>query len=370
MSIKNTLLHILGVKDVYDISQKWSRLYEIGRYFAEKNNFLKEAKLQFSANQNMPGSYNDYKKALRKHRVSFKEYMYSYEYWKLNESQRDEFISRSEMQCIYRKLGDPECVKILYDKALSLATLSEFVHRKWMIVRDCTLEEFTQMVKSFDCIAKPIEGTCGSGIFMIDKDKQSNYQELYESCKKNNILLEERISACTEIQEFHPNSLNTIRVVLFSNGNKYKVFGALLRMGAHGSVIDNTHAGGVFAPINVETGVIETEAIDLNNKKYIYHPDSNKKIVGFQIPYWDKIIDTCVNASRTIPNLHFAGWDICVMEDGRIEIIEGNHAPDFDGGMQAPLKIGVKRKVQSTVKDLMGVDPLDYISVWKKHLKN
>lgn len=51
---------------------------------------------------------------------------------------------------------------------------------------------------------------------------------------------------------------------------------------------------------------------------------------------------------------------------GQVEIIEGNHAPDFDGGMQAPLKIGVKKRLQKTVMDVMGVDPLPLISVWKK----
>ena len=51
---------------------------------------------------------------------------------------------------------------------------------------------------------------------------------------------------------------------------------------------------------------------------------------------------------------------------GQLEIIEGNHAPDFDGGMQAPLKIGVKKRLQKTVMDVMGVDQLLLISVWKK----
>ena len=51
---------------------------------------------------------------------------------------------------------------------------------------------------------------------------------------------------------------------------------------------------------------------------------------------------------------------------GQVEIIEGNHAPDFDGGMQAPLKIGVKKKLQRTIMEVMGVDPLPLISVWKK----
>ena len=61
---------------------------------------------------------------------------------------------------------------------------------------------------------------------------------------------------------------------------------------------------------------------------------------------------------------------MCVTKDGKIEMIEGNHAPDFDGGMQAPLKIGVKKRIQQTIIDVLGVDPIQYISVWKKPKKN
>ena len=50
-------------------------------------------------------------------------------------------------------------------------------------------------------------------------------------------------------------------------------------------------------------------------------------------------------------------------EGGEIALIEGNHGPDFDGGMQAPKKIGVKQRVKNTVMDLYGIDPLQFIPV-------
>ena len=226
------------------------------------------------------------------------------------------------------------------------------------------------MIETTDCIAKPIEGTAGIGIFKVCAKDVDNWDELYRRCVEKNILLEECIQSNEELNAFHPNSLNTIRVVTVSNGDRFVVFGALFRMGAHGSVVDNTHAGGVFAPINVETGTIDIEAVDSYNHHYSCHPDTQKQIVGFQIPYWNDIVETCRRASKTIPNIRFAGWDVCVTKDGTIEMIEGNHAPDFDGGMQAPLKIGVKKQIQQTIMDVLGVDPIKYISVWKKPKRN
>lgn len=334
-------------------------------YFDEKKRFFAEAKERFATESSSHGSLSDYKKAFKKHRVTYSEYMYSYEYWRLDEERRNEFISTSEMQCIYRKLGEREVRNLFHDKVEFLKTFHSFVHRDWKLAKELSLEEFKAMVARYDCIAKPIDGTRGDGVFKISAGNVEDWDALYAQCVDDNVLLEECVQACDEITAFHPSSLNTIRVVTISNNGKCVVFGALFRMGAHGSVIDNTHAGGVYAPINVETGTIEIDAIDSRNNHFSSHPDTGKPIKGFIIPKWKEILETCQKASVAIPDIHFAGWDLCVTKDGLVEIIEGNHAPDFDGGMQAPLKIGVKKKLQKAVMEVMGIDPLQLISIWK-----
>lgn len=342
------------------------RLQEIRMFWRAWFRYSKEARKRFVSEKPEHGSYKDYKKAFWKHRVTYSEYMYSYEYWHLNEAERDEFISTNEMRVIYRKLGEHDVRDVFHDKVKFLKAFSPFVHRWWAKANTLSFEEFKTKALEFDLIAKPVDGTRGEGIFKIVGKEVSDWQQLYDRLIKENCLLEQCIVAFDELAAFHPSSLNTIRVVTISNGDRCEVFGALFRMGAHGSVIDNTHAGGVYAPINVETGTIDIPAIDANNNHYDVHPDTGKQIKGFHIPEWNRIVATCKEASKTIPDIHFAGWDLCVNQAGQVEIIEGNHAPDFDGGMQAPLKIGVKKRLQKTVMDVMGIDPLPLISVWKK----
>ena len=335
---------------------------------SEKKKFLAEAIEKFKDNPGH-GRLNDYIDALNKHRVTYGEYMYKFEYWKLNEAQRDEFISCSEMQCIYRKMVQPEVKTVFWNKILFLKKFSSFAQRQWLEVRKASIDDFTQMVSQFDCIAKPIEGWRGQGIRIIKKtEDNAKIKQLYEECVKGNVLLEERIHACKEIEAMHPSSLNTVRVVTISNPQKCVVFGAILRMGTGDSIIDNTHNGGIFASIDVKTGVIETDGLDSNGNKYIEHPDSHIKIKGFQIPYWDKVVEMCSAASKIMPKTVFAGWDVVIMDGGRVGLIEGNHGPDFDGGMQAPKKIGVKQRVKQTVMDLYGVDPLQFISIYSNTL--
>lgn len=362
MSIKESL----KATKAYSIFLKMHRIHEIRIFLGERYRFFQEARSRFASEKPEHGSFNDYRKAFWKHRVTYSEYMYSYEYWHLNEQERNEFISTSEMQVIYRKLGENEVREVFHDKVRFLKTFSPYVHRWWAMAKSLSLEAFKAKALEFDIIAKPIDGTRGEGIFKIVGKEVVDWQQLYNRLIKNDYLLEQCIVACDELAVFHPASLNTIRVVTISNGDRCEVFGALFRMGAHGSVIDNTHAGGVYAPINVETGSIDIPAIDAHNNHYVVHPDTGIKIKGFPIPKWEQIMATCKKASQTIPNIHFAGWDLCVNQVGQVEIIEGNHAPDFDGGMQAPLKIGVKKKLQKTVMNVLGVDPINLISVWKQ----
>lgn len=355
------------INDLKRIVWSISLYREIHIYFDERKRFFKEAKERFAKEKPNHGSWKDYKNAFRKHRVTYAEYMYSYEYWHLTEEERDEFISTSEMQVIYRKLGEREVRKIFHDKSQFLSTFSAYVYRWWAMAGSLTLEELQKKSTEFDIIAKPIGGTQGAGIFKISGREVEDWQQLYNRLQKEEYLLEQCVVACDELSAFHPSSLNTIRVVTISDVNRCEVFGALLRMGAHGSVIDNTHAGGVYAPINIKTGTIDVPAIDAHNNHYETHPDTGKNIKGFHVPEWERIVASCKEASRLVSDNHFVGWDLCVNNLGQVEIIEGNHAPDFDGGMQAPLKIGVKKKLQQTVIDVLGVDPLPLISVWKSN---
>lgn len=357
----------MSIKSIIKKSAIWKKygplIYENHILLIERIRFRKEAKEKFRVNAEH-GDFKDYLDALKKHRVTYGEYMYKFEFWKLNEAQRDEFISCSEMQCIYRKMVQPEIKTVFWNKILFLNKFSSFAQREWLEVERASFNDFAKMVSKYDCIAKPIEGWRGQGIRIIKRTSDdAEIRRLYSECVENKILLEERIHACKEIDAMHPASLNTVRVVTISNPQKCVVFGAILRMGTGNSIIDNTHNGGVFASIDVRTGILETDGLDSNGNKYIEHPDSHIKIKGFQIPYWDKVIDVCSAATKVMPQTIFAGWDVVIMDGGRVGLLEGNHGPDFDGGMQAPKKKGVKQRVKQTVMDLYGIDPLQFIAV-------
>ena len=340
------IMIVMKIKEIIKRTRLFSMYCEHRIWKDEKRRFIEESNaLNLSYKE-----HNNYTKTLNKYRISPSEFFYQYKFYGLSETQRKEYLMRSEMQKVYRKLVDPQIRAIFYNKVLFLSTYSDIIKRKWLVANSETNKsELINLLTSVDTIIKPIEGSLGKGIYKLNYTAITDPEGLADKLMRDCVLVEECIKATDSIQEFHPNSLNTIRVVTFSNEQRSEVIGAFIRFGCHGSVVDNAHAGGIFATIDVESGQIISDGLDTNGEEYICHPDSQKNIKGFTIPYWNLIKDTCIRATRMVPGLKFAGWDCVVLPNGKVDIIEGNHAPDVDV-MQSPLKIGIRQKIAEKLK--------------------
>ncbi len=305
-------------------------------------------------------SFDDYQNALVKHLVSVNEYLYNYEFWNKSEVTRSEFISQYSTYMVYNwfRIYFPTYHnwKLFDYKELALSRLTEvgLIKRRWLYTPHATNEQISELLHSTDCIVKPHNATHGEGVYKVKHDDEQAIAAVLKQVKSSPAVIEECVTGCDELQQFHPGSLNTLRVVTIAYEGQGEVFGACFRMGRGDSVIDNSHGGGIVATINVDTGCIEGDAYGDNGRYFHEHPDTGIVINGFQIPQWDKIKQTCIDAANAIRGSIIVGWDLTLTADGNVEFIEANNTPDFDGGMQAPLKKGVKRQLTDTIYRVTG----------------
>lgn len=355
-SVRNGILRPLGTR----VFQLFPDLGALFRLRKEEAAFRREAERYFEQGGPLPqgASREGFYQALKDHSVSLSEYLYQYEFYKLSEEERDEFISRAKMRALAYKLRmkypkDSLGLPRFKEQYLGRFTDLGFIHRRWLYVPDSSYQQFADLLSSVDCIVKPADGSLGIGVKKVPKQDDANQiRALYEKCAQSNILLEECVKGCDELQAFHPQSLNTIRVVTMAFRGKAVLFGAFFRMGVGDMVIDNAHAGGLFAQIDINKGVIESDAITTDGMRVENHPDTGLKIKGTKIPHWEQLVEACLNAARQTRNI-ITGWDVVITDEGNVELIEVNNRPDFDL-MQSPLRIGVKRKVLDTLSELIG----------------
>lgn len=70
----------------------------------------------------------------------------------------------------------------------------------------------------------------------------------------------------------------------------------------------------------------------------LFHPGTNCKMVGFEIPNYQKLKFYIEKLCNVIPTARLIAWDIAVLENG-FELIEANYEGDSEF-MQAPSKQG------------------------------
>ena len=356
------------MKSIRDKLKRFQYFYyvyrEIMKRREERERFWKDAIERFDEGTAKHGSLTEYKRVLYRYRFFYEEYN-AYKLWDSDKKKWAEFISEREMQCIYRKTVQVNVARCFTDKKTQLEVFGKYVHRKWLYPRLVSFEEFKEFVTSYDCIAKPRGGTQGKNVFLVEKGDERYLKGLYEYCYENFVLVEEYMKACSEIEAFHPQSLNTLRVFTLSKNNKVEVLDAEIRMGIHDNVVDNAHCGGVLASIDIDSGTLAGNGFDMAGNEYIVHPDSGKTIKGFVIPHWKEVVEVCKEAATIVPETVFAGWDVCVRQNGEIELIEVNAFPGVTG-LQTARQKGLKPRLKRVGEEVLGYNPLKLISVWSK----
>lgn len=130
----------------------------------------------------------------------------------------------------------------------------------------------------------------------------------------------------------NPSSVNTARVwVVDEDGAGARVELAYMRIGRSGSLVDNQSSGGIVAPLDPVTGVLEAALDGLpSREEFPVHPDHGAPIAGAQIPDWEEAKEVAVSAIRAFPRMGFSGLDIAFSTTGP-RVLELNTVPDRAG---------------------------------------
>jgi len=70
---------------------------------------------------------------------------------------------------------------------------------------------------------------------------------------------------------------------------------------------------------------VNTNAFSETEDIYEYHPSTNVKIEGFEIPKWKELVEITDKIGRHFPNIRYIGWDMVLSKKGWC-IMEGNFA--------------------------------------------
>ena len=265
-----------------------------------------------------------------KYQSGYFDYVF-FEMYNLNRKDRKTILTRGKNNTYIKKLNPKEYWNIIDDKSLFNERFRKYLNRDYILISKNNYDDFEKFIKNKkEIIVKPLDATCGVGVEKIIISKE-NHKKLFDKLMENKqFLLEEVAKQHKDMSALHPSSINTIRVVTIHN--KYgvtSVVAAVCRMGTGGRVVDNFHNGGICAPLDIKTGIINGDAVSRSGIVYKIHPTTKVKLLGYQIPKWDEVVKLVKEASKEIPELGLIGWDVCVGPDKPC-LIEANQYPGYD----------------------------------------
>lgn len=200
-------------------------------------------------------------------------------------------------------------------------------------------------------IVKPLSANSGSGIKIIEPTDYKDASFLLKSLKneyKDGFIAEELIAQVQEISQFHPKSVNTIRINTIHVKDQYLIKYPCMRIGRGDAVVDNANAGGIFGGINAETG--ELIAVrDEFGKQYSEHPDTKVKFDGFVIPKWSEVCDLATKIARDFSECKIIGFDFALTDIGWV-LVEVNAYPLLI--FQIATQIGIREEMEQLTKIL------------------
>ena len=302
--------------------------------------------LLFSSETDKKTCVKDMVRTYARHGFGFDEYCY-YDFMHKTKRERLAFVADWEHLGYTCAMNDPRNADLYDNKWKTYLKYRDFYCRKVAYIDAENKHEFDAFIEEHQkAIVKPLDLSCGRGVQIVDRTNAS-VDELLIACN-GRFIVEELIVQAPEMAKFHPSSVNTVRVPTIKMQDDVLIVHPFMRMGQHGSFVDNAGAGGIICAIDASCGRV-LAAADEHGHQYTEHPDTKEAIVGFQIPRWDELVGFVKRAALVVPENRYTGWDLALTDEGWI-LIEANRRGQFV--WQIPLQSGFRDEINGILKKL------------------
>lgn len=283
-------------------------------------------------------SWYEYLSCLLIYGVSPEEYV-CYDFHNLNDRGKREYVTEFSREAIYKKCNKLSFTHFFTNKFETYTKFKPFYHREAFLLNKQTLPlDLTSFITRHEIfVCKPLKASLGKGVTIIDVKDYNDLEEVKNhllNLTSNNAeyILEELIVQTPDIEVFHPQSVNTIRIPAFNTKEGVIIQGAFFRCGKGHNIVDNAGAGGILVAIDEKTGLLTTKGIDEKGNVYLKHPDSGVVFLGYQLPDWDSMLEMVTELMKIVPEIKYTGWDFAHTKNGWI-VVEGNNKGQFVGQM-------------------------------------
>ncbi len=259
--------------------------------------------------------------------------------------ERREYVSSQLRWQVIKILNSTEGLELLDSKYDAYLRVKPLYKREIVLLKASDgYEKFLEYANTHKVFVKKNNyDSLGRGVEKIDLNKNVPLKTVYEemTADSKQVILEDLIVPADEIRSLNPDSVNTVRIIVFHNDDGFAVQDTFAKIGRKGSFVDNGGAGGIFVHVNKDTGAFDSDGTDEEGRIYEAHPDHGYIFKEKAFPQWEDALETAIAASRLVPEANYIGWDLTFTEDREWIIVEGNSKTQFFA-QQMTLGRGIK----------------------------
>lgn len=295
--------------------------------------------------------------------ISLKE-MFYYKFLQLNHTERANYVSFRGSNLYFQRLNDVDYgFSELDDKYKCYQRfINDYKRDVIVIEKEDDFSVFLDFVKKHnEFVVKPSTLSFGWGIHK-QKASVDNAYDVFTSILNENekiqskyhiktrttkFVLEELIDQHDSLAVLHPASINCVRLTTIVVDGRVHFFYPWLKIGCGGNFISNAGDGGLAAGIDLENGMVVTDAFDERGQRYEKHPTTGMVFKGFRIPQWDELL--CLGERLALnlePKINYVGWDMAYTKAGW-SILEAN--PDGEFLAQFAFEKGLKEELEELI---------------------
>lgn len=339
-------------------STSWGRIlrdaWQRKDFYSKKNalsviKHFQSAGIEIEVTDNL---INDMMHEAKDHNVGFNEYL-MYGFAALSEKARREFIPTRERITYCERINGTKNYELYDDKAATYKMFKKYYHRDFLNCsgHNWSVDDFYGFIaKHPQFIVKPFSGANGISVRKIDttgKKPETVLQELKKQYPSG-FYAEELVCQSKEMAEYHPSSVNTLRIPTIRFDDRVEVLKPGWRVGQGDSVTDNAGSGGILCALD-EHGVV-VAAADEYGRRHEIHPDSKLPLIGHKIPRFSEAVALAKELALVFPENRYTGWDLALTDEGWI-MIEANDRGGL-AGRQLPTKKGFRSEMEAIIKEL------------------
>ncbi len=287
--------------------------------------------------------------------ASYNEYRI-FELFIIGRNLESTYLTKFHHKKLERKLYKKKNIDYLNDRREFYKKYDKYLNRDICYSKNLSFKQLEELITTKKIIVCKSSNMKESNTEVLDVKNFRSPAFLLDYANKNNLpILEETLNQHKEIETINPNNINILSITTLKINNEINVVSAIMKFGTSTSFeYDYKKSNYLNFYVDLNSGIIKHRGRDRYGEIIQKHPVTNEKIVGFEIPLFEKAINAAIKCAKDTEEMLEVEWNFMISSK-KVALISANKWVDYTFA-QIPeylnKKIGLKPFYDENIKKL------------------